>query len=312
MEIFEVNTKEFENTIPKPHYVYGQSAFAELNIDKADKIYYLLFKDRTYRLGLSVGVRNNSLYSPFSAPFGGFVYLNKSVKIGYINDALKILQAWAIEKKITFINITLPPPIYQKSFVSKQENALFRNGYVIKNIDLNYSFNLKDFNDNYINNIWRNARKNLKKSFNNHLVFKKCNYDTEKENAYNIISINRNTRGFPLRMSWEQIKKTTQLIPSDFFILSNSLNEDIAASIVFHVSSNIVQVIYWGDIPKFSELKTMNFLTYKIFEYYKNQNYLIVDIGPSTVDSMPNYGLCEFKEGIGCGVEHKLTFQKRI
>jgi hypothetical protein len=35
-----------------------------------------------------------------------------------------------------------------------------------------------------------------------------------------------------------------------------------------------------------------------------------VDIGPSTENSIPNYGLCEFKESIGCTVVNKYSFKK--
>ena len=35
-------------------------------------------------------------------------------------------------------------------------------------------------------------------------------------------------------------------------------------------------------------------------------------IGPSTESSIPNYGLCEFKESIGCEINQKFTFSKEI
>ena len=41
-------------------------------------------------------------------------------------------------------------------------------------------------------------------------------------------------------------------------------------------------------------------------------NFKNVDIGPSTENSEPNYGLCEFKEGIGCKIVPKYTFSKEI
>jgi lipid II:glycine glycyltransferase (peptidoglycan interpeptide bridge formation enzyme) len=73
-----------------------------------------------------------------------------------------------------------------------------------------------------------------------------------------------------------------------------------------------VQVIYWGDIPEFSKYKTMNFLSFNIFEHYKKSGLKIVDIGPSTENSIPNYGLCEFKESIGCSIAAKVTFSNLL
>jgi hypothetical protein len=56
----------------------------------------------------------------------------------------------------------------------------------------------------------------------------------------------------------------------------------------------------------------MNFLSYKIFEFYKKTGIRIVDIGPSTENSVPNHGLCEFKESIGCDISTKFTYRKEI
>jgi hypothetical protein len=308
MEILKVSAKEFENIIPHPYHVFGQGAFAELNRDKADSIYYLLFKDGKYRLGLTAGVRNNSLYSPFSAPFGGFVFLSDDVKIGYIDNAVRLLKEWANDKYLTSLNLTLPPSIYHESFIAKQSNALFRYGFEINNVDLNYAFNLDNFNENYISRIRKNARKNLKIAFSNYMFFKQCFSNEEKKLAYDIISLNRKLRGFPLRMSWIQVKKTIKLIPADFFLVINVDQLAISSAVAFHVSPGKVQITYWGDNPEFSNLKTMNFLAYKIFEFYKKHNFTIVDIGPSTENSVPNFGLCEFKESIGCDISAKLNF----
>ena len=56
----------------------------------------------------------------------------------------------------------------------------------------------------------------------------------------------------------------------------------------------------------------MNFLSFHVFQYYKNQGIEIVDIGPSTENSIPNYGLCEFKESIGCDILIKTEFYKKL
>jgi hypothetical protein len=312
VEIVEVTDEQYRQIIPNPYFLFGLSDFSELNKDKVERIQYLLFKDGKYRLGLTAGIKEKSLYSPFSAPFGGFFFLNNDIKIGYIDNAICLLKEWACQKDLSLINITLPPLIYHESFIAKLSNSLFRNGFENSEMDLNYAFNLNKFGEDYSKGIWRNARKNLKIAFSNNLIFKQCISSEEKKLAYNTIVINRTTRGFPLRMSWTHIENTIKLIPADFFIVTNDDKLAIASAIVFHVSERIVQIIYWGDIPEFSDLKTMNFLAYKIFEFYKNKNVQFVDIGPSTENSIPNYGLCEFKESIGCDVELKLEFSIKL
>lgn len=312
MEIEEVSAKEYKNHFQQVYHVFASTSFNELNADKCNEVFYLLFRDKKVRLGIIGGIRDYIFYSPFSAPFGGFITIKDDIKIQIIDQAIDLLRNWADSKGLKSIQITLPPNVYQESFISKLINSFYRNNFLTKTTDLNYSFDLTNFDKNYTNLIWRNARKNLNKALANDFVFKLCENEKNKELAYQIININREARGFPLRMSWKQIKETIQIIKADFFLLFNNSDRAIASAMIFYVSPKIVQVVYWGDLPQFSHLKTMNFLSYKIFEYYKETDIKIIDIGPSTENSIPNYGLCEFKESIGCNISTKFTFTKEL
>lgn len=311
MEIIEVTASEFKKIIPKPYFVFGSADFAELNRDKAETVFYLLFKDSKYRLGITGGILNGTFNSPFSAPYGGFVYLSKDVRISMLDEALDSLITWAKENHFKALNFTTPPLLFNESFVSKQINSFFRRGFKINNIDLNYSFNLNEFNDTYKLNIWHNARKNLNAAIKNNLIIKLCIDEFERSIAYDIVRKNRELRGFPLNMTFEQISRTIKLIPGDFFIIQNKTGQSIGSAIVFYVSEKIVRVIYWADLPEFSHLRTMNFIAFKIFEYYKNLGTEIIDVGISTVKSLPNNGLCDFKESIGCeaGLQYSFTLE---
>ena len=311
MEIVELTSKEYQQYFKETYHVFASSDFNTLNAEKCEEVFYLIFKDNKVRLGIIGGLKDKIFFSPFSAPFGGFSFIKQDIRLQYIEDAIVLLEEWSKLKKLKGIQITVPPFIYNESFISKMTNTFFRKGYKTKNVDLNYSFDLNNLNSNYPNLLWRNAKKNINRSLKQDFIFKVCESTIEKETAYQIIKKNRETKGFPLRMTWEHIQKTTELIPADFFLLYNE-GKEIAASMVFHISKTTVQVVYWGDLPEFSHLKTMNFLVFKIFEFYKNTDIKIIDIGPSTENSIPNFGLCEFKESIGCDISTKLTFLKEV
>lgn len=217
-----------------------------------------------------------------------------------------------MNKKLDSMSIILPPSIYNRTFISKQINCFWRSSFHVEEIDLNHSFDLELLNENYSEIIWYNARKNLMIASNNNLSFVLFNAYAERALAYEIIQKNRESRGYPLRMTKVQVFETIQIIPSDFFILYNNSKARVASAIVFHITSTIVQVIYWGDLPGFTELKPMNFIVYKVFEYYKPIAEKVVDIGPSTENSIPNYGLCEYKESIGCSISPKYKLSKNI
>jgi hypothetical protein len=311
MEIISLNSKDFKNIFQFPFHTYLNVDFNSLNKGKVEEVYFLGFKEKKYRLGLIIGLNKKNILSPFSAPFGGFVFIKSNISINYIEDALFELEKFAKTKHIKEIQITLPPSIYNERFISKQINTFYRAKYNFGNVELNNHFNLNEFNENYISNIWHNARKNLKIALNSDLVFEQCFNIEEKEKAYELIQLNRRVKGFPLKMSWQQVYKTIEIIKSSFFLVSYE-SSTIAAAMIFEVSEGIHQVIYWGDNPEFSKFKPMNFLSYKVFEHYKKIGAEIIDIGPSTENSIPNIGLAEFKESIGCSSSTKFTFKKRI
>lgn len=310
MEILEVTPEVFDQTFPKPNHIFNSGAFSKLNESRFEKVYYLVFRDSKIRLGIILGLRDQVLLSPFSATFGGFEFVNNDIKLYQIDAALESLIAWASSQKCIGIKMISPPFFYQEDFLAKVTNCIYRAGFETMNMELNYHFQTAHLSDTYEQDIWYNAKKNLKKANSFGLIFEKLEI-TNGKLAYNVIAQNREERGFPLRMTWDQLMLTNSVIPMDFFLVKTE-KESIGAAIVYHMSSSVVRVIYWGDLPQFSEYKTMNFLSFQLFKYYKEQGIKILDIGHSTVDSVPNNGLCEFKESIGCSIGLLYEFYKKL
>jgi hypothetical protein len=311
MEIIEAGCKEYEAIFPTPYHIFNSAAFNVLNQDRCEKVLLLVFKDTKYRLGLIAGVKNNELHTPFSAPFGGFSFVREDISIAQLETGVDKLVEYAATKGFKNIHYTMPPLFYHETMNGKLLNILHRKGFQLSAIDLNYQFNLQKLTADYEMNIWHNARKNLRISFKQDFEFIECQSEEGKLAAYEVIKENRRRKGFPLKMTWEQVKKTAELVKADFFLLKKD-NENIAAAQIFHVATGIVQVIYWGDIPDFAQYKPMNYLAYQVFTYYKDKGFAFADIGPSTENGLPNYGLCEFKESIGCDISPKFSFIKSI
>ena len=312
MEIIEITFGEFESRISTPYIIYSTASFNQLNKSKAQELAYLVFRNSKDRLGIIGGIKEGKFYSPFSAPFCGFIPIDPKAKISDIDESIAEFVMWIKKREINEIIITLPPPFYNEDFISKQQNAFHRTGFSIESIELNYSFLTSYLDSNYHNKIWRNARKNLNIAFSRELSFFKCETLPEKKLVYEVIELNRNEKGKPLHMSFDQITETSKIITADFFLARDKGLNAIASAIVFHTASGIVQVIYWGDHPGFTQNKTMNYLTFRLFEYYKNIGIQIVDTGYSTENSTPNYGLCEFKESIGCTATSKYSYSLKL
>lgn len=306
MNVVEAEPSKFRKTFHTPSHIFNSVDFAELNKEKAEILRYLIFEDTKIRAGIILGERNGIMASPFSAPFGGFLS-NKPLMLEIWEEVVGKLTEYALNHGKD-IMVTLPPLAYDMSELTKVANVMSRKAQLCY-IDLNYSFDTSRFK-HYESAIKVNARKNLHNALAHDMRFIKLDSKNRNdvERAYRIIKLNRQEHGYPLRMSLEDVLKTIKIIPADFFVLSYN-DVDIAAAQVFHVAKGIAQVIYWGDLHDYYKLRTMNRLAYEMFKYYSQCGINILDIGPSSELGIPNYGLCEFKEGIGCNESPKFVFK---
>lgn len=299
MKISLVSPKEYSEIFPQPFSLFNSVKFSELNRKKCLNVDYLIFQDSKIRLGIILGEKENSFNSPFSATYGGFSY-NTQVPLQYYVESCVLLKEFvhSVNKEL---RITLPPPLYDKSDTAKTQFAFLYAGAKISSVEYNHYFKLKQFSD-YENLLDSKTRNKLHHALLSNFSFQKLNSSNPDDilRAYSVIAINHQERGNPLRMSYTDVFNTSHIIPIDFFVLTNQDNVDIAAAIIFHTSKVISQIVYWGDIPQYSHLRPMNFLAYKIFEYYYDSHIKVLDIGISSENGVPNYGLCEFKENIGC------------
>lgn len=309
MEVKRITAKEYGDLFPHPFSMFNSVEFSELNRAKCLDVHYLIFLNNKIRLGIILGETDDMLKSPFSASYGGFSF-NTAVPLQYYDEACLKLKEYAgsIGKSL---RITLAPPLYDELDNAKTFRALMSAGATIESIDYNHHFDLAQF-DHYEELVDSKTRNKLRTALSLDLGFEKLDSscDSDVERAYRVIQTNHIRRGHPLRMSLQQVIDTIKVIPADFFIVTNAEGTDIAAAQIFHTSKDTVQVIYWGDIPDYPQLHSMNFLSYKVFEYYHSSTDIkCIDIGISTEEGTPNYGLCAFKENVGCNASTRFTLK---
>lgn len=309
MEINKVTAKEYSQAFPKPWSLFNSVAFSELNKEKCIDVHYLLFRDSKLRLGMIVGEKEDGLHVPFSAPYGGFSF-NSSTSVTCYEEACASLKEYAKQiGKPLFI--TMASLMYNSTDNVKLYKALVQCGAKVAYTDINQHFDVARF-AHYEALLDSKIRNKLRNALSGDLTFTKLDSKNPDDvaRAYEVIRTNHAERGFPLHMSLQNVLDTIRIIPADFFVVSDAEGHDVAAAQIFHAVYAINQVIYWGDVPSYSHLRSMNFLAYKVFEYYYNQGEIrILDIGTSSLHGEPNYGLCEFKENIGCEMTLKYTLE---
>lgn len=313
MIIKRTSKEEYENYVKNYTTVFETPDFNELNSLKCKEIHYLLFVDKKYRWGLIGGLKEDRIFKvPFSAPYSMFTSVKQNNKIQHYDNAVKALIEYCKNTNIKGIYFTLPPKFYNETHISNIENTLFNNGFIVDKVDLNFYYKLDDYTKNYLNECNIKARQKINVAIKSGLSFERVENTDDIKQVYNIIKLNRKHKGYPLHLSYEDIVETVKVIDTDFFLINDNKQNPIASAIIFKVSNDTVQVIYWGNKPNSDNLCPMNYLAYCCYKYYSQTSFKYFDIGPSTDNSVPNFGLCDFKQTIGCYTNSKYSYMLRL
>jgi hypothetical protein len=275
---------------------FNKKEFIELNKHKCSELHYLDFNG----INIILGEKNGEFYSPFSAPFGGFFCAQKRPSLEMVEKAAEEFYEWLKEKNKK-CHITMPPFIYGETLISQSFFCLQNKGFSVEYTDLNYSIDLSKSLQPH-----PNFCKNLRTALRESLSFKKCENDSERKAAYEIIDKNRKERGYPPHLSFEELQETGRVCEIDCFLAC--LNETpIAGAFIYLTTPEIAQLILWGDNRQHSKSRPMNLLAMRIAEYYKEKDFSHFDLGPASKNGIPNFGLSRFKSEMGCCITLKHT-----
>ena len=313
MHIKEVEKTEYNKYCTNNINVFNKPEFIETNSSIVDEVKYLIiYKENSARFRACFGIKDDkSANCPFSAPFSYIEPIKEHMGIADYEEAAYALNTCFAQSGIRKATITFPPSFYDERNINSWIQILLRSGWEIDYIDLNFSFCLRHVIDDYEGHLARNARKNLNIAMGADLSIYECTDLIQKKEAYRIIKDNRESKGYVLRMSEEQVQKTMEVVPSKMFIVKCG-DENVASALIYDVTDTIAQVIYWGDMPGYSDKKVMNFLAYELVKIYHQRGFEYLDIGPSSDDGLPNYGLCDFKDSIGCERYMKFRLSKKF
>lgn len=303
MKLIELSPAEYAEAFPAPLTPYGSVDFNMLNASKVDSLIFVAMIDtkQVYRLGMILGRRDTGIFCPFSAPFGELSY-NKPQKLETVCEFFDLLiKRYGNDYTLT---VTLPPSFYMPDMQPKTLGALKKLRLRSYHDDYNYHYLLSNFRE-FQSQLDGNARNHLNRALRENFIFVKASL----ADAYAVISQNREERGYPLRMTLQQLIDTSKLITIDSFTL-NLENRPVAAAIVYRLNQKIAQVIYWGHLGQYSELRPMNLLAREVFGHYHSLDYEIVDLGPSSSNGILDLGLATFKESLGSHLSFKPTITK--
>lgn len=254
-------------------------------------------------------VGNNVFKSPHRGTFGGVNILkHDQQKLQYM------LDCWEKELKslgAKVIVISTAPFAHNQHSSTLHFNMFLNNEYRISRHEINYHIAIDEIP--LIDKMKRNNKKRLRKCIRSDFKFNQYFENQDKEVVYQVIKANRESRGFPVTMSYFDLNKMDEAIPNTvlFFGLSNE-TDLIASAILIRINSSVLYVFYWGELPEFKDFSPVVMLASNLYEFARANQYKILDIGTATDQGKPNIGLMRFKENLGCIPSLKLTYTKEL
>lgn len=309
MKATRLQPDEYGKIFTDPLLVYNKVEFSELNRAKCDDLHYVAVADGNgrVRFGITLGLRDGELRAPFSAPFGCIEETRPQQLLYYI-DAIHALRDYA-QACGCHIRLTLPPDIYStKSQISKQYLAAMSAGAQMLFTDYTYAMPLSQGLD-VIGKLVPMSRRNYNASVRAGV---ECHrYDITDDDAlaeaYRVVTVNHVSRGYPVHMSIDDLRDTLNHIVQGSVYIATCDGKSVASSINYHYPGRIVQLIYWGNIPEAAELRPMNNLAVSMITDFARDDVRWFDLGPSSIDGIPDRGLCRFKESLGFSLFAKPT-----
>lgn len=300
-----VNALQYQFYFTSDPHPFISEAFINLNESKADKILRLVQDTEKVQVGLVAGIRDNIMLSPFSAPFGGFHFRHENTYTHAIESYLEDLIAYAQNENLAKIQITLPPDIYCQTFCAKMVNALLRCQFTMKLPEISNWVELQSFNEVFTHGA---SRTYYKQAVKNKLEFHKVTEISEMESVYNLVVENRARMGRPIYMTFQDLRKTAEIFPTDYFKVVNSDGQLEAGAILYCAHPGVAYVIFWGDALEGRAVRAMDFLSFHLWSHYKAKGMKYIDVGISTESGMPNEGLLRFKETHECKSSLRFSF----
>lgn len=246
-----------------------------------------------------------------SSTFGGFEVSGGGDSAKDMIDFVALIESYFIKNyDIKKIVILLPPSMSGYFSPDVQFYSLYCQGYSISACNLSYSLIVDSTEFEKL--ISYGNLKRIRKCVKSGIVANVQNLDM-LPHIYEVISSNRIDKGFPMTLSFYELDRQVKLFPDRFQLFSVELNGVlIAGSIAIRLNNNSLYILYWGDLIKFRSYSPIVILCKTIYEYCFKNRIRFLDIGTSTINRQPNFGLMEFKSDLGFSSNLKFTLEKDI
>ncbi len=226
-------------------------------------------------------------------------------------DALEMVEQlvdYSKRENLDGIKLTQTPTIYSKRLSHYIDFALQKNGFLYAKREISSILFLEKSIDENLSKFKSTHRTAVRKAEKSGVVVKETDdfasfYEILKKN----LSIRHNVK--PTH-SLDELLHLKELFPDKINLFGAYIEEKMVAGVInFIATENVVLAFYISHNEDFQEVRPINLLFYKIFEWAIQKKYNVFDFGIFTVNEEPNMGLARFKENFGASGQFRDTME---
>lgn len=305
MSVLHILEDEFRG---EPDSLFHLPAFHALHRSERPGGYFELFDGRQVRASIHFTALDDGTWrSPARGTFGG-LWAGPELGLAELQSFLgqvdaRLLAAGAQRAEV------LPMPQVHDPVGFARSVYLFRAlGYGVESCDLNHSLDVDE--RPLAERMSYGNRKRLNKCLREGLAAQEL-AAPELTQVYDALAANRQSKGYQLSMTLPQVQDMAERF-SDRVVLFGVPTAGVlaAAALCFRLSKDILYVFYWGDRPGFATQSPVVALAECIYRFCQTHGIRLLDVGTSTLDRVPNYGLIQFKGGLGFSESLKIRLAK--
>ncbi len=237
------------------------------------------------------------LISHPGATVGSFT-LPENLSIADAFELASKLIEYAKKNKFHLIKINLPPNLYQKRLSNYMEYSFFRLGFRYVKREVTSILFLEKTIEKTKKKFRPSHLRAVRKAIENNIIVKESQ---DIGSFYTILKNNLEIRhGVTPTHTLKELKHLFRMFPKKVRLFSAFHDELMIAGVVtFEINRRVLLAFYISHDERYSELRAVNILFYKIFEWAIESKYEIFDFGIFTINGEPNMGLGRFKENFG-------------
>ena len=253
-------------------------------------------------------VHNGTASSPYHSPFGS-IDASPDLEPSMLFRFLQFIESDLVKTGVKKIIIKNPPTLYNTGLQTLLQVFLSNLDYRIITAEPGAIFTVNKSGEELSGN-WE--KRKIKQAQDKELQLRHEDIHQFKT-LYDFIHDCRVQKGYPSSMTFDEMQRTVSTFPDRFLFTSvYQHNVMVAASICVRCNRHVLYHFYSDHNTIDKSSNPTVFLIRSLYEYCSENEIALFDLGTSSLAGIPNFGLLNFKMGLGASPTTKFTFQKDL